>query len=142
MSSKHVRDGMKSFIEANWATTAIVGDENEFDSPPDDLQPWLTYGFDAQPEQVHSIGQPGNNCRSEDGDIRVTVFVASGTGSDVALGYAEQVRTLMRTADLGSGIRVESVDAPETTFPSRVAASSGNYFGYSVVANYVYNYSA
>lgn len=142
MSSKHVRDEFEAFINSNWVDTVIVGEENEFDSPPGNLNPWLTYGFLAEPENLQSIGAPGNNCREEYGEARVTVFVASGTGSAQALTYAESVRTMMRTADLGSGLRVVTVDAPETSFPSRVDASQGNFFGYSVAVRYHYQYSA
>ena len=142
MSSKYVRDQAEAFIKANWTDTVIVGDENEFDSPPDNLDPWLIYGFDSMPETVSSIGAPGNNCREEIGSITLTVFVASGKGSEQALTYAESARTMMRTADLGSGLRIDTVDAPETSFPSRVDASQGNFFGYQVVVHYFYNYSA
>ena len=142
MSSKHVRDQFAAFINGNWTDTVIVGEENEFDSPPDNLDPWLTYGFLAEPENLRSIGAPGNNCRDEYGQTMVTVFVASGSSSAQALTYAESVRTMMRTADLGSGLRVVTVDAPETSFPSRVDASMGNFFGYQVAVHYHYQYSA
>jgi hypothetical protein len=142
MSSKFVRDEIKAFLDANWTDTPIVGEENEFDSPPDNLDPWLTYGFLAEPENPVSIGAPSSNCKEEYGQIHITVFVASGSGSDAALTYAESVRTMMRTANLGSGLRVVAVDAPETAFPSRVDASQGNFFGYQVVVNYHYQYSA
>ena len=142
MSSKFVRDEIKAFLDANWVDTPIVGEENEFDSPPDNLDPWLTYGFLAEPENQQSIGAPGNNCREEYGMTNITVFVASGSGSETALTYAESVRDLMRTAALGSGLRITTVDAPETAFPSRVDASQGNFFGYQVAAHYHYQYSA
>ncbi|MBW1672130.1 MAG: hypothetical protein JRJ45_00540 [Deltaproteobacteria bacterium] len=141
MSSKFVRDAVKAFLDANWGSTTIAGEENEFDDPPEDLAPWLTYGFISSGESKLSIGS-SVSCYLEEGQVIITVFVASGTGSSVALGYAESVRALMRSASFPGGLRFTTVDPPETAFPSQVNASSGNFFGYQVAAQYTYNYSA
>lgn len=142
MSSKAVRDAVGAYIEANWADTVIVGDENEFDEPPANLDPWLTYGFAAGPEDIRSIGAPGNNCTQEIGTVNITVLVASGRSTAEALTHAESVRTMMRGSKPISGLRFTTIDPPETSFPSRVQASSGNWFGYQVSCNYTYNYQA
>jgi len=140
MSSKYVRDQVKAFLDANWVATIIAGAENEFEEPPGSLVPWLTYGFGAEGEQQMSIGNPGGNCFEEPGEVRVTVFVASGTGIEEALTYAESVRTMFRGVQLGQ-VRFTTVDPPDTSFPSSVQSSMGNWFGYQVVARYVYNYA-
>ena len=141
MSSKVVRDAFETYINNNWVATVIVGEENEFESPPDNLDPWLTFGFLSGPEDKRSIGGD-DSCYQETGQVIITVFVASGTGTQDALTYAESVRTMMRAYPRSAGIRVITVDPPETSFPSRVNASSGNFFGYQVVANYTYDYTA
>ena len=140
MSSKAVRDLVSAYLEANWGSTEIVGEENEFDEPPASLNPWLTYGFVAGPEDKLFIGT-GTGCYKEEGQVILTVMVASGTGSDAALAYAESVRSMMRGLQPGSGLRFTTVDPPETSFPSCVQASQGNFFGYQVVAHYIYDYS-
>lgn len=140
MSSKVVRDAAESYIKANWATTAITAEENLFDDPPANLDPWLTYTFNSIGERRISIGS-GKSCYEEEGEIVVTVFVASGKGTSDALTYAESARTMMRGFSPVAGLRVTEVDPPETAFPSMVQSSEGNFFGYQVVARYTYNYS-
>ena len=141
MSSKIIRDRVTAYLNANWADTSIHGEDNVIDDPPANLDPWLSYSFFATPEERKSIGIPGGNCTEERGEVLITVYVPSGTGHTQALTYAEKVRTLMRGLQLGD-LRFTTVDAPDTTFPSRVQASHGNWFGYQVVAYYVYNYTS
>ena len=142
MSSKQVRDLTKAHLVATWTATPIHGEENEFEEPPSTLEPWMTYGFLSSGELKKSIGAPGSNCFEESGTVFITVYVPSGTGSNSALGYAETLRGMMRGLTLGHGLRFTTIDPPETTFPSRVQSSVGNWFGYSVACHYIYDYSA
>jgi len=142
MSSKQVRDLVKAHLAASWTATPIHGEENEFEEPPSTLDPWMTYGFLSSGEIKRSIGAPGSNCFTEEGTLFVTVYVPSGTGSNVALGHAEALRVMMRGLTLSGGLRFTTIDPPETTFPSRVQSSVGNWFGYSVACHYIYDYSA
>lgn len=141
MSSKIVRDAVAAHLNTTWTDTTIHGEDNVIDEPPATLIPWLSYSFFASPERVMSIGIPGANCTEENGEVALTVYVASGSGHDTALTLAEKVRTMMRGLKLGN-VRFTTVDPPNTSFPSRVQASHGNWFGYQVVAYYVYNYTS
>lgn len=142
MSSKIVRDLVEAQLKSYWKATPIHGEENEFEEPPALLEPWLTYGFSSSGEQKLSIGAPGSNCFEEIGTTHITVFVPSGTGSSLALQHAESIRTMMRGLSLGSGLTFTTIDPPDTSFPSRVQSSVGNWFGYTVACHYLYNYSA
>ena len=144
MSSKHVRQAIQDYLEANWTATPIVDSENQYQDLPINLQPWITVVYLSANEQKQSIGAPGNNCYRESGGCQFIAFVASGTGTDVALQYAEALRTMIRTAGAQgiNGVRFWEVDPPDTAIPSEVKSSEGNYFGYAVFGGYEYDFYA
>lgn len=140
MSSKYVRDQMDAYLAANWSATVIVDAENEFSDPPANLDPWLTVMYLGGSEQQPCLGPLATVRKREVGSINLIVFVASGTGTDVALDYAEQVRVLVRGVDI-NGVRMLTVDPPDTAIPSQAQSSQGNFFGYAVSAQYEYDYT-
>ena len=140
MSSKYVRDEVRGFIESQWTATAIVEAENVFDQqPPPNLQPWLTMLFSGGIEEHPCLGDITVTRKRELGTIQFIVFVASGTGTDTALTYAETIRTLIRGQNL-NGVRLRNADPPDTAIPSQVQSSAGNYYGYSVSCDYEYDF--
>ena len=142
MSSKVFRDAVDTFLTDNWVATEILGLENDITELPNTLDPWLSYGFRPFQEAIRAIGSPSNQCFRETGLLSLNTWVASGTGSDVALGYAEDLRTLFRRASLGEGIRILTVAPPEVGIPSQSQSSAGNWFAYQVDAEYTYDYQA
>ena len=144
MSSQHVKNAINDYLEANWTATPIVDSENQYADLPVNLQPWITAVYLEADERKISIGAPGNNCYRETGGIQFVVFVASGTGTDVALQYAETIRTMIRDAGAAgiNGVRFWELDPPDTAIPSEVRSSEGNYFGYAVFGSYEYDFYA
>lgn len=144
MSSLAVRTAIDNYLAANWTATPIVDAENQFSEPPQDLSPWLTIMYLSAIEQQPCLGPLDSNTvrKREIGNFNVIVFVASGTGTDVALQYAEDVRNLLRGqrgADL-NGVKLGTVDPPDTAIPSQAQSSQGNFFGYAVSCEYEYDY--
>ena len=142
MSSVTLRDKVAAYLAANWTETVIAGLENEIDSPPDDLAPWLSYSFHSFGETPTSIGSVPQQCLRDTGFVYFNVWVASGRGGDAALDYAEAVRSMFRHLNLGDGVRFTTVSPPEVGIPSQAQASSGNYYSYQVNASYIYDYKA
>lgn len=139
MSSLYVQDQIRAFVAANWTATPIIDAENIFADPPSDLSPWLTMRFDSLPEEAPCLGPRQLVRKRENGSVTLAVYVESGTGNDVALGYAEGVRNMMRGQNIG-GIQIWGADPPETAVPSQAQASIGNYYGYSVTCDYQYDH--
>lgn len=134
MSSKVVRDKVIAYLDANWVDTIIAGEENVVDSPPDNLDPWLTYDF----ESFDEIHLNYTHCNyTEVGTIVFTVWVSSGSGTESGVEFAESVRTMFRGLDLLDGVRCRNANSPETYGLS----SDGNYFGVEVDVNYEYFYT-
>ena len=139
MSSKYVRDQVKAYVEANWTDTVIIDAENIFTDPPKNLDPWLTMRFDSLPEEAPCLGPRPLVRKREIGSVTLVVMVQSGTGSDVALQYAEDVRDMIRGQDI-NGVYLKGADAPNTSIPSQAQSSLGNFFGYEVVCDYEYDH--
>lgn len=140
MSSLFVRQQVDAYLEANWTATAIVDAENEHADLPVNLAPWLTVLYQAGVERAPCLGNLAAVRKREVGTIQFIVYVGSGTGSDVALQYAEDVRNLIRGQNM-NGVRFTTVDPPETAIPSQAQSSQGNYFGYAVAAQYEYDFT-
>lgn len=139
MSSKYVRDVIKDYLESNWTDTVIIDTENIFSSPPPGLDPWMGLMFAGGVETRPCLGALDVTRKRELGTIQFIVFVASGTGTDVALTYAERIRDLIRGKNL-SGVEMQTVDPPDTAIPAQAQSSSGNFYGYSVSCDYEYDY--
>lgn len=139
MSSKYVRDQVKAYVAANWTDTVIIDSENIFEDPPKTLDPWLTMRFDSLPEVAPCLGPRELVRKREDGSISLVVYVEVGTGTDAALQYAEDVRDLMRGANI-NGVIIWGADPPDTAIPSQAQSSVGNYYGYSVTCDYQYDH--
>lgn len=142
MSSKVVRDAVEAHIRTNWLASdaAIAGEINSIDEPPANLDPWLSFDFDAYAETEMSLGDPGNNCHREEGICSINVWIASGSGPDVALTLAEKARVMMRHKSLGNGVRTTTASPPETGIPSQTNSSRGNFFAFQTSVNYIYDY--
>lgn len=141
MSSKAVRTAVETYLRANWLTTSILGEENTIESPPSNLDPWVSFGFQGFDELEIGIGDPGNNCHRENGLVYVNVWVASGRGPDTAMTYAESIRALLRHKNLGGGIRLRTASPPNSGIPSQTNSSTGNWYAFQVDVFYEYDYS-
>lgn len=142
MSSKVVREKICAYLGSNWIATPILGDENEVDAPPEDLDPWLSYGFQGFNEVVTAVGSPVKQCLRESGMINFNVWVPSGRGIDTALSHAETLRGMFRNLNLGDGVRTTVAYPPEVGIPSQIEASTGNWFAFQVSVEYVYDYQS
>ena len=139
MSGLKVRTEVNDYLTANWTDTVIVDAENQFSTPPPDLAPWLTVMYLGATEQQPCLGPLDTVRKREIGSFNAIVFVASGTGWDVALQYAEDLRTLLRGQYLNR-VMLQTVDPPDTAIPSQAQSSQGNFFGYAVSCQYEYDY--
>jgi Bacteriophage related domain of unknown function len=137
LSSKAVRDAFRAYLAANWTTTPIVAVTNEFTTPPS-LSPWVALQFLAGTEEQVSLGSPGYNIFRESGTVFIHVIVPTGTGDEVALGYAETLRTLFRGATFG-GVRCFAIDPPSTEPGTTVLADDGAFFGCSMACDYIFD---
>ena len=142
MSSLVVRQKIAAYLTANWVLSPVAGEENEINDPPNTLEPWLSYGFAGNKEELISIGSAPTRCYRESGTIYFNAWVASGTGGNIALTHAEAIRDMMRHLDLGDGVRLGVARSPSTAIPSQTDSSKGNYFAYAVLVEYDYDYKA
>jgi hypothetical protein len=104
---------IKARLAAGWSTTPIVH-ENEDASAYAGVEgqpvPFVLLEIESDAAEQRSIGSPGSNWFQDSGAIRVTCFVPSGTGTDLALTYAGTIGELFRNAqiELGPGSCVRS----------------------------------
>lgn len=140
MSSKYVRDAVTAYLAANWTETEIVDSENQYAELPQNLAPWLTVFYQQGSEETPCLGDRKIVRKREVGLIQIIVYVSSGVGTEVALQYAEDARTMMRGLDI-TGVRFQGIDPPEAAIPSQAQSSEGNYFGFAVACPYYYDFT-
>jgi len=137
MSSKYVRDQAKAHLVA-WGVLPVKDYSNLGGDLPDPPDYFVTIRFPGAVEDQGSTGAPGDNLWREIGVFNVIVYAPSGVGDDQLLDYVEQLRVYFRGKKLGE-VQCQEADPPDTTFPSSVNASLGNFIGYGTMISYMYD---
>jgi hypothetical protein len=85
---------------ANWTTTPVAFENGEAPqvADPEDgsLRPWVFCEIVADGAGIDGFGLPQNNVVRELGAIEIAVFVAVGSGRDLARQYAVQIGEIFR----------------------------------------------
>lgn len=109
MGIRDVRAAIKGFLTVNWADTVIAYENEDYEQETDangELVPWLFVEVFGGIYQQISIGA-GNahdNYWSASGQVMLHVFVASGSGTDTASEYADELAELFRGLELDPNI--------------------------------------
>lgn len=138
MSSKHVRDTVWAYLNANWVASPVVDLLNGAEALPVIPAAFVSVRFPPATEQQASVGAPGDNRWREYGSIVLIAYAPSGTGTSTILTHTEALRALFRGLQ-NSNVTFRAASPADTTLPSRVDASEGNYFGFGVNVDYIYD---
>ena len=132
MSSKQVKDRIKTYLKSVWTDTKIVYVDNVYVDQPDD-EDWLTVQFQAAFMSNEALG---NNCWRETGAINVSLVGISGEGTDALDGYFETLLPLIMGQDI-DGIVVDSMTTPAwATSESHEETMGGNAYRYMFSIQY------
>jgi Bacteriophage related domain of unknown function len=109
MSIRDVRTAVRSFLTVNWQDTVIAYENEDYEPATDvdgELVPWLFVEvMGGLYEQVSiGAGSATANYWSASGQLWLHVFVASGSGADIASEHADDLAELFRGAELDPNI--------------------------------------
>lgn len=110
MSSLTAYNALRDWFEAAWTVTAKRY-ENETHYAPDALAPfvYMEVAGDLFSQQSIGAGSPGANLWRETGAATFHCCVASGSGVQLARGYASTLADMMRGLALSPGLQCESM---------------------------------
>jgi hypothetical protein len=134
MSSDVVYSAIKAYLTANWTTTEIAWENENFQSPlSSDGSPtaWVAVEITGNLYSQASIGAgtASGNLWREEGLLWLHIFVPTGSGSLVARQYAKQLADLFRGLSL-SGDTLRFRDA--SIGRGQPGSEDGLYWGLSV----------
>lgn len=116
--------------------TVLDTQGNVFAQLPEPPEPWVTVHFPPADERQASLG-PFNSAKRwrEEGEVVILICVPSGSGSDNAYAWAEEIRTLFRGKQ-PNHVTFRGVDPPAAAWMDE---PRGNWFALAVSARYLYD---
>ncbi len=111
MSTATAYSAIKSYLDANWMTTSLAYENDEY-VVPDTPTAFVFVEISGQNYARASIGASefSDNLWREEGSLWLHVMIPSGQGSLVARTYAQSLIDLLRDAELLNG-RLVFLDA-------------------------------
>lgn len=109
MTLEEIRSAIMATLSSNWKTTTVVDYPNQPFTAPSNaawIRPTIKFGNSF----VGELGDDGVGLRT--GILMLSIFVPPGTGIKTANGYAHNLETIFRRADL-DGVRF---DEPYTDY--------------------------
>lgn len=107
MAIDPLNDAIRPYLSAAWTDTPIAWPNEPFERPVDtggSLLPYLIVDDSSATLSQESIGAAqGQNRWDKEGLLDVHIFVAAGTGTALANGYANSIEDLFRERTLASG---------------------------------------
>ncbi|GAB5506681.1 MAG: hypothetical protein Rhirs2KO_18440 [Rhizobiaceae bacterium] len=131
MASDTAFNGIRAYLEANWSTTPLIFENEEW--PSDNPQHFVLVEVVGNFYDQASIGaEPvSGNLWREGGQVFLSVMTKRGTGSGTARTYAKQLVDLFRgNEEAGVRPRGMSIGAGEP------GENDGNYFRMTAVIDW------
>lgn len=127
MSSPAAFTALTDYVKANWTTTPVVLENEDWPLNEGDPAAFVYVEVFGNLYAQASVGDPGHNLWREDGTMQLHVFVPNSTGTLVARQHAYDLAQLFKETSV-AGIVFEdlSLGAGE---PGR---QDGNYFPFSL----------
>lgn len=135
MAQPAVVTAFKTRVESNWTHCPVIDDDNTSAEKP--ATPYLAIQFPLASEEQITIGAPGNNMFRESGAARFVLVLTTGSGSDFAAAWLEELRSLLRG---------KQFDGVTTWAPSSPAYDDRNridvYYRLSFAVPYFFDFTA
>jgi hypothetical protein len=125
MASKTTETAVDAYLAANWTDTAIYV-ENETGDIPSDASAFIVVQYPVSNVDRVTVNQP---LYREEGAFRIVINVQRGAGTDTIRQVGEDLATLFRDQDIGSGVRCFYPSEPFTDDQS----DRGLYFSGSMI---------
>jgi hypothetical protein len=109
MAQQAVMSAVNARLAALWSHCDVVDDSNDSPAPPP--TPFLAVQYSIANEHQISIGSPGTNLFRESGAIRFVLTIAPGSGSDWAVGWMDELRSIFRAKQFG-GVNTWAPSSP------------------------------
>lgn len=109
---KVFRDAFVAYLNANWTDTPIHKYANDPAAHVTGYQPWISWRTLFVDDEVISIAS-GPHCINQNITMEISIFVPSNTGDDVAVDLADKLKKLFIGKNIGTSVRVISVDGPD-----------------------------
>jgi hypothetical protein len=111
VASNTVYDAVQAYLLANWTTTPLAFENEQFDKP-EPTSPFVAVEMTGVLYAQQSIGEANqaSNRWDEEGNLWLHVFVPVDTGSSLARQYCKTLCDLFRGLQLLSG-NLEFIDA-------------------------------